>query len=142
MQSLIKAWARKAEADLATARRELYVEDNPNYAAVCHFAHQGALGYLKARLIQQNVPFPQTEHLGVLLELSMDEARDWERFRPHLRSLTHLNFQLEDPECVPDAPTAAEAQSLSMIFCNHARQKLGLVSKSMGVQPRLLEDAE
>lgn len=143
MQSLMKAWARKAEADFATSRRELHAEDIPNYAAVCHYAHQCALNYLKARLILQDIPFPTTDHLVVLLELILEEEPEWERFRPHLRSLNHLAAQLEDPECVPNAPTAAEAQSIAKLFRDHVRIKLGLAPYQAETQPRLFsEDSE
>lgn len=126
MQTLTTAWALKAEADLETARRELHVEENPNYDAVCFHAQQSALKYLKARLLKSDIPFPSTTHLVVLLELSMNEEPDWEEFRPHLRSLNHLAAQLEDPECTPDGPTAAEAFSLAKAFRDRVRASLEL----------------
>lgn len=140
MQSLMKAWAKKAEADLATSRRELYAEELPNYSAVCRFAHESALGYLKARLTQHGIPYPATDQLVVLLELILPEEPEWVRFRPHLRSLSHISSQMEDPECVPDAPTAAEAQSLAKMFRDQARIKLGLVSHQAAMQPRLFSE--
>ncbi len=126
MQTLTAAWAQKAEADLDTARRELRVEDGPNFEAVCFHAQQSALKYLKARLLKADIPFPSTPHLVVLLELCLNEEPAWEEFRPHLRSLTHLAAQLEDPECVPDGPTAAEAYSLARTFRDRARATLDL----------------
>ena len=126
MMTLTEAWASKAEADLETARRELHVEDRPNFEAVCFHAQLSALRYLKARLLKADTPFPSTTHLVVLLELCMNDEPDWEEFRPHLRSLNHLAAQLEDPECQPDGPTAAEAYSLAKSFRDTARPTLGL----------------
>lgn len=126
MQTLTAAWACKAEADLETARRELHVVEQPNYDAVCFHAQQSALKYLKARLLKSDIPFPSTPHLVVLLELAMSEEPDWEEFRPHLRSLNHLAAQLEDPECLPDGPTAAEAYSLAKDFRDRVKPSLEL----------------
>jgi HEPN domain-containing protein len=126
MQTLTAAWACKAEADLETARRELHVVEQPNYDAVCFHAQQSALKYLKARLLQSDIPFPSTPHLVVLLELAMSVEPSWEEFRPHLRSLNHLAAQLEDPECLPDGPTAAEAYSLAKDFQDRVRTSLKL----------------
>lgn len=132
MQTLTEAWAQKAEADLETARRELHVENHPNYDAVCYHAQQSALKYLKARLLQADIPFPSTSHLVVLLELCMNEAPELETFRPHLRSLNHLAAQIEDPECQPDGPMAAEAYSLARSFRDDARKALGLEEETVG----------
>ena len=58
MKDLTRAWVLKAEADLETANREVAVEERPNYDAVCCHAHQCAERYLKARLQQEDIPFP------------------------------------------------------------------------------------
>lgn len=132
MQTLTAAWARKAEADLETARRELHVENRPNYDAVCFHAQQSALKYLKARLLKAEIPFPSTSHLVVLLELCMNDEPELEEFRPHLRSLNHLAAQLEDPECLPNGETASEAFSLARSFRDRARAALGLEEEAVG----------
>lgn len=132
MQTLIAAWARKAEADLETARRELHVENRPNYDAVCFHAQQSALNYLKARLIKTETPYPSTSHLVVLLELCMNEEPELEEFRPHLRSLNHLAAQLEDPECLTNGETASEAFSLARSFRDRTRAALDLEEESVG----------
>lgn len=124
MQNPTAAWAHRAEADLATARRELHVEDGPNFEAVCVHAQLSALKFLKARLMMAEVPFPSTSHLVVLLELCLDVEPDWEEFRPHLRSLNQLAARLEDPDCISDGPMAAEAYSLARAFGNKARTAL------------------
>ena len=44
-------WVAKAEADFATARRELHVKDEqPNYDGVCFFSQQCVEKYLKGYL--------------------------------------------------------------------------------------------
>ena len=69
MSPLAKEWVEKAEADLATASRELAAAEYPNYDAVCFHAQQCAEKYLKGVLEQNHVHVPKTHDLGELLEL-------------------------------------------------------------------------
>jgi HEPN domain-containing protein len=50
MNPLTLEWLDKADADLATAQRELRVRKNQNYDAVCFHAQQGVEKYLKGVL--------------------------------------------------------------------------------------------
>jgi HEPN domain-containing protein len=70
MNATIREWIDKAEADLATARRELVASDFPNYDAVCFHAQQCVEKYIKAFLVYKDIDFPRThdiEHLVSLL---------------------------------------------------------------------------
>lgn len=69
MQPLTAEWVSKAEADLATARRELRARNVPNYDAACRHAQQCAETYLKACLQEAGVAFPRTHDLAALLSL-------------------------------------------------------------------------
>ena len=40
MNATVKEWVDKAEKDFATARRELKVQEDPNFDAVCFHAQQ------------------------------------------------------------------------------------------------------
>jgi len=51
MNEIVSEWVQKAQADLLTSRRELAVQDDPNYDAVCFHAQQCAEKYLKACLV-------------------------------------------------------------------------------------------
>jgi len=124
MQTLTAAWACQAGDALRRPAATPHLGRQPNDTAVCFHPQKGALKYLKARLLKSDIPFPSTPHLVVLLELAMSEEPDWEEFRPHLRSLNHLAAQLEDPECLPDGPTAAEAYSLAKAFQDRVRASL------------------
>ncbi len=59
MKPLTREWIKKAEADLATAQRELCARRLPNYDAVCFHAQQCDEKYLKARLQEANLPSPK-----------------------------------------------------------------------------------
>ena len=127
MMPMTAALVAKAEMALATAERELAVDRNANYDAVCHHAEQCAERYLKARLMEEDIPFPEyTRHLVVLLELCLEEDAAWETFRGHLRTLTTLGFQAEVTEHITGFEAAKESLGLCREFRAAARQSLGL----------------
>jgi len=68
MKPLTSEWIRKAEGDFATAERE-YLAESPNYDAVAFHSQQCAEKYLKARLVEVDIPFPKTHDLSVILDL-------------------------------------------------------------------------
>jgi len=45
-------WVQKAEKDMFTAEREILVQNNPNYDAVCYHSQQAAEKMMKAVLIK------------------------------------------------------------------------------------------
>ena len=59
MNALTREWVTKAEGDLGTAARELAVDNDPNYDAVCFQAQQCAEKYLKARARRGRGQVPQ-----------------------------------------------------------------------------------
>lgn len=124
MKTMTKAWAAKAEADLATAEREIKVVDSPNYDGVCYHAKECALNYLKARLEEAEIPFPVTSHLVVLLELCLELEPGWELFREHLRFLTTTANQSLEPDSCTDDKTAAQAVEMARDFRDSARNGL------------------
>ena len=73
MNPLTVEWIAKAEADLATARRELRVRKSPNYDAVCFHSQQGAEKLLKAALTERGLSFSKTHDLARLLGLLIPE---------------------------------------------------------------------
>lgn len=127
MKPLTLAWARKAEADLSTAGRELQIRDDPNFDAVCYHAKECALNYLRARLQEAEIEFPSTPHLVVLLELCLDLEPDWDQLRDNLRILTYASNQILDPESRANRKTAGEAYEMAKGFRDEVRQRLMLV---------------
>lgn len=69
MNSIIKEWINKAEADYRTAERESVVQDGANYDAVCFHAQQCIEKLLKAVLIKNNTNPPKIHDLTVLTQL-------------------------------------------------------------------------
>ncbi len=68
MKPLTQEWVIKAEGDFITATRELAVEKDPNYDAVCFHAQQCAEKYLKACLQEEDSPSGKTHNLTDLLD--------------------------------------------------------------------------
>lgn len=132
MKTMTKAWAVKAEADLATAEREIKVADDPNYDGVCYHAKECALNYLKARLEEAEIPFPVTSHLVVLLELCLELEPGWEPFREHLRFLTTTANQSLEPDSRTNRKIATQAVEMARDFRDSARN--GLMSMASAAQ--------
>jgi HEPN domain-containing protein len=81
MKSTTREWVEKAEADFATAGRELRARNQPNYDAAAFHAQQCVEKYLKARLVQSNIRFPKTHDLDQLLDLCLPHDPLWSVFR-------------------------------------------------------------
>ena len=124
MKLTTKAWAIKAESNLATAEREAAVKDDPNFEAVCHHAKECALHYLRARLEEAEIPFPFTSHLVVLLELCLELEPSWESYRDNLRFLTIAANQSLEPESHTNRKVAVQALEMTRTFRDEARRIL------------------
>ena len=124
MKPMTKAWAIKAESNLATAERESTVKDDPNFEAVCHHAKECSLHYLRARLEEAEIPFPFTSHLVVLLELCLELEPSWESYRENLRFLTISANQSLEPESHTNRKVAVQALEMTRTFRDEARRIL------------------
>lgn len=88
MKPSTQEWVDKAEADFASARRELRARRQPNYDAACFHAQQCIEKYLKARLVEAGVRFTKTHDLEQLLDLNLPHEPLWEPFRAKLVELS------------------------------------------------------
>jgi HEPN domain-containing protein/predicted nucleotidyltransferase len=82
MKPSTREWVDKAEADFATAGRELRARIQPNYDAASFHAQQCAEKYLKGRLVQSGIRFPKTHDLDKLLDLCLPREPLWSVYRP------------------------------------------------------------
>jgi HEPN domain-containing protein len=90
-------WLRKADADIATARRELAVQDEPNFDAVCFHAQQCIEKLMKAGLMQRGITPPRTHDL-VALAASLGAAGVAMDFKvANLRLLTRAAVDFRYP---------------------------------------------
>ena len=114
MNGTVREWIQKAEADFATAKRELQVKDQPNYDGVCFHAQQGVEKLMKALLINKGVTPPKTHRLFVLDELLRPVCPDWEADKESLRLLTNAAIDFRYPGETADYDEAKEALEISL----------------------------
>jgi HEPN domain-containing protein len=126
MKTMTKEWIQKAEGDFATAQRELQAEDNPNYDAVCFHAQQCAEKYLKARLVEADLPFPKIHDLGIILDLLLPIEPTWESLRGELNSLNDRAVEVRYPGYLSDADEAKDALEIASKVRQTIRQAFGL----------------
>ena len=84
MKPITQEWVDKAEGDFATAQREIEVDNNPNYDAVCFHSQQCIEKYLKACLQENNIAFGRTHDLTKLLDAFLTAEPSWENLRNSL----------------------------------------------------------
>jgi HEPN domain-containing protein len=126
MKPLTREWLKKAEADFATAQRELRVRRTPNRDAVCFHAQQCAEKYLKACLQEADVAIPRTHDLAALLDLLLTKDPLLETLRSALNLLSSYAVEVRYPGEAATKEHAEEALSR----CRHIREVL---SERLGV---------
>ncbi|MFQ5474089.1 MAG: HEPN domain-containing protein [Dehalococcoidia bacterium] len=77
MNGTVRQWIEKADADLATARRELRAESQVNYDAVCFHDQQCLEKMLKGALIHFGAKPPHIHDLAELSRLLSSIRSDW-----------------------------------------------------------------
>ena len=102
-------WTAKAAADLATAQREIAVEDEPNYDAVCFHAQQSAEKYLKAIMVEIGVRVPHIHDLEALVNLLIGQFPDLERILRYARILSAMAVEVRYPGMSADGDDASES---------------------------------
>jgi len=88
MNATVREWREKAARDLATARREMEVVEDPNYDAVCFHAQQAIEKLMKGLLIQLGTAPPKLHDLAHLGRLLAPLSPGWSWPVEDLRFLT------------------------------------------------------
>lgn len=125
MQQITQEWIEKAEGDFRTAIRELSVQRDPNYDAVCFHSQQCAEKYLKAQLQEEEIDFGKTHNLMALLDLLITRDQDWESLRSAVQGLSAFAVEVRYPGTSVDQEIAAEALDLSQEVRQKVRSTLG-----------------
>jgi len=126
MKPLGLEWIQKAEADYASAQREARVRVNPNPDAVCFFCQQCIEKYLKGCLTEEELLFPRTHDLSVLLTLTLHNHPLWQPFRPDLEVLTGYAVAFRYPGESATCEMAKGALSKTNAIRKALRRDLGL----------------
>jgi HEPN domain-containing protein len=136
MKPEIAEWVTKAEADLATARREFQVRRQPNHDAVCFHAQQCVEKYLKARLVDAGIGLHKTHDLVALLASVVRAEPLWEAWKPALAKLTHYAVTVRYPGESAAKRDAAEALKFAERIRTEIRLSLGLELPPAGGRKR------
>ena len=109
MSEIIDEWIRKADADYATACREMSVDKDTNFDAVCFHSQQCIEKLMKALLIKNGVTPPKVHDLFRLNLLLAPVCKKWSCRPEDLRYLTRASVDFRYPGESADRDEAAEA---------------------------------
>lgn len=122
MNEVVREWVAKAEAeaDFATANREIKAEKDANYDAVCFHAQQCSEKYLKALLIERGVTPPKTHDLVALHRILAPVSADWQWPVEELRLLTRAAVTSR----YPGETAGCEEATAALAVCARLRARL------------------
>ena len=123
MKPITQEWVDKAEGDWDFAGRAMRVRDTPVYDRVCFHSHESAEKYLKARLVEADVPFPKTHNLPHLLTLLFPIEPEWHVLEPNLLGLKAFGVSIVYPGKDADK---ADAQA-ALRYCRAVREAARLI---------------
>ncbi len=124
MKPVTQTWVDKAEADLATAKRELRARKNPNYDPACYHAQQCAEKYLKAVLIEEGRDFKYQHDLAYLLKILVKVNRWWEFLHLAAQFLSDNGVRFRYPGNNADKQMARDAVKAADLIRERMRQHL------------------
>jgi HEPN domain-containing protein len=113
MNATVKEWLSKAEKDFATARRELHVQEDPNFDAVCFHAQQTIEKLMKGLLIHLGVTPTKTHDLAFLSQLLASVSPAWSWSHEDLRFLSRAAVAFRYPGEAAEAEDATEAVDIA-----------------------------
>ena len=126
MKPITEEWIQKAEADFATAEREIEAKGTANYDAVCFHYQQCAEKYIKARFCEEDIKFGKIHDLVALLEGILQIEPLWEGFREDAAYLSDFAVSFRYPGESADKQNAFDAQRRCRRFRQAARKAFDL----------------
>jgi len=126
MNAIATEWVEKAESDYRAAERELRVRKGPSYDVVCFHAQQCAEKYLKAVLLEHQLPLRRIHDLEVLLDQVIPVSPAWAAFRNPMLLLNDYSVDIRYPGATATKDEARAAVGAMRTVRDHARQDLGL----------------
>ena len=127
MKPITEQWVAKAEGDWDFAGRVMRVRNNPVYDHVCFYSHESAEKYLKARLVEADVPFPKTHNRPHLL---LPIEPEWHVLEPDLLGLKAFGVGIVYPGKNAGKDDARNALRFCQDVRAAARLSLGLPAQA------------
>lgn len=106
---LVKAWIKKAENDLITAKWSIKIKPEPPLDIVCFHAQQCAEKYLKAYLVYHDIEFEKTHDLRKLVLLCSKVKKEFLEILETSKRLTDYAVDVRYPLLIEE-PTLQEAE--------------------------------
>jgi HEPN domain-containing protein len=125
MKPAAREWVEKAEADYAVAllvrkSRKKHARD-----IVCFHLQQCVEKYLKARLVEADIPFPRTHDLERLLDLAVPVEPLWEVLRPEIVAITDYAVEVRYPGTTTTPAEARRLLATTTRIRNQIREGMG-----------------
>lgn len=97
MKHLTVEWMAKAEEDFFSASHLAAAENLTPHNVICFLCQQAGEKWLKARLCEDNLPFPKTHDLRQLLLLLKDAYPGWMSLMDQARRLSFYSVSTRYP---------------------------------------------
>lgn len=127
MKPLTREWVRKAENDFKVATQILRRRKDVVPDAACFLCQQCVEKYLKARLVEADIPFKRTHDLLLLLELCVPVEPLWSAYSQVVDDMTDFAVDFRYPG---HSATLAQAK-LALKNCQSLRAE---VRRSLGLK--------
>jgi len=109
LKELINKWLLKANNDLMMIENE-FRSENPVTDGICFHAQQSVEKYLKVFLVANQIEFPQTHNIGVILNLCIKVDPDFQSLKESVTLTKYATgFRYPDDFYIPDFKEAKEA---------------------------------
>lgn len=126
MNDRIKEWLKKADADFATASREIRVADDSNFDAVCFHCQQCIEKLMKAALLKAGSEAPKVHDLAFLANMLHQNGVSLEASEQELRLLSQSAVVFRYPG---ESATLDDAKEVLGI-CERLRSRLLTILKA------------
>ncbi len=97
MRETTREWVHVAEEDYSAIVQLFVNGKNPPYGVVCFHCQQCVEKYLKAFLTEQEIDFPRTHWLSILLQLMLPIKPEWNIHEDALNVLSNFATETRYP---------------------------------------------
>jgi len=129
MKLLTREWAEKAENDFKVATQILRRRKEIVPNAACFFCQQCVEKYLKARLVESDIPFPRSHDLLQLLKLCTQVEPLWSAYANIVDAMTDFAVDFRYPG---HSATLRQAK----LALKHCRSLRAEVRRSLGCKSK------
>lgn len=124
LRELINKWLLKANNDLMMIENEFHSE-NPVTDGICFHAQQSVEKYLKAFLVANQIEFPQTHNIGIILNLCMKVDPDFQGLRESVTLTRYATgFRYPDDFYIPSIEEANKSFEIAKMVKKFVLEKL------------------